>query len=278
MAETPALSPSIAQVLLEESPLHAWTIHRLLGNRPRPSTDAQEKGRMIHSLLLDGGRGIEVIDADDFRTKAAKEARDAARARGKTPVTRPKFEAASEVAQTLRERIYEHAKHPRLERLADWDRGLREVRMEWHEMGRAGQVLCHGHLDWLSPDRQLIVDIKTTEGNAHPDICAAMTARSHSALQVAAYPRSVTVPQPELAGRVDVLFLFCELTDPWVVTPAFAAGSMKELGAIRWQRAVDIWSDCLATDRWPAYCDGPAYLEAPAWAVSREITMEEMGA
>jgi hypothetical protein len=275
--ETPALSCSIAQVLLEESPLHAWTIHRLLGGRPRPTSDSQRAGQLIHKLLLSGGDGVEVIEFDDFKKKDAQAARDLAISKRLTPVVRPKYDEAIEVVARIRDQIAELANEPDLRQLAEWDEGKFERREEWYESGRGGRVLCHGGLDWISPDETLVVDVKTTPGNAHPDICAAQCAKSHTVLQDAAYPRAVWSRRADLVGRVRVLFLFCETTDPWVVTPAYFGGSMGELGAVRWQRAVDLWSECLRDNRWPAYTKGAAILEAPTWAVSREITAEAMG-
>jgi hypothetical protein len=264
--ETPALSPSIAHVLTSESPLHAWTIHRLLGNRPRPVTDAQERGRLIHSLLLEDGAGVEVIEADSFRTKEAKAARDAAREAGKIPVVREKYEAALTVAGRLGERIAKLG--------ISLDGGMTEQRIEWREMGAADDVLCHGRLDWWSANRTRIVDIKTTDGSVHPDACAASLVRDAGVIQEAAYVRAVEQLHPELAGRVSTLFLFCELSEPWAVTPIELGGSMREIGAMRWARAVDLWAHCLKHDSWPTYATGPIRVEAPAWALAREMDKE----
>src|SRR3972149_5802627 len=43
-------------------------------------------GRAAHAYLLEGESGFAIIEAADWRTKAAKEARDAARAAGKIPL------------------------------------------------------------------------------------------------------------------------------------------------------------------------------------------------
>src|SRR5438132_1009339 len=77
--EQPSLSVSIATELILRSPLHAWQIHPRLGGLRRPTTEAMENGTLIHALLLGKGENrIAVLDVKDFRTNAAKEARDAA--------------------------------------------------------------------------------------------------------------------------------------------------------------------------------------------------------
>lgn len=269
VAETPALSPSIAHVLLEESPLHAWTIHRLLGGRPRPSTSAQESGRLLHALLLEGGAGVQVIECEDFRAKAARIERDAVRADGGIPVPRPRYEEAVGVVAKLRESLAAQG--------IDLEGGSTEVKVEWHDPGAHGSVLCHGRFDWWSADRLRVIDLKTSDGSAHPQACAAKLVREGGVLQAEAYRRAVEHLHPELIGRVEVLFLFAETSDPFVVTPILCGGTMRELGALRWKRALDLWSWCLARDRWPSYVEGPIEVEAPSWALNLELAKEITG-
>src|SRR5690606_29585641 len=82
----PSLSQSIAHVLLAKSPLHAWLQHPRLGGKARAATKAMDEGSLVHALLLGQDDQIVEVDADSWRTNAAKEQRDAARAEGKIPV------------------------------------------------------------------------------------------------------------------------------------------------------------------------------------------------
>jgi hypothetical protein len=82
--EVPSLSYSVAKILLTESPMHAYYYHPRLGGHVREQTKAMGKGQVIHKLLLGIGADIVVVRADNFRTKAAQELRDAAIAAGKT--------------------------------------------------------------------------------------------------------------------------------------------------------------------------------------------------
>ena len=73
--ETPALSPSVGKQLVDESPLHGYTFHRLLGGLKKKSTDAQVLGQLYHAGLYEAGEGVAVLDFDAFRSKDAKAAR-----------------------------------------------------------------------------------------------------------------------------------------------------------------------------------------------------------
>ena len=72
-----ALSSGVCHTLLTESPYHA----RFKQENPGAPSSVSDMGIAIHDGLLEGVDRIVAIDADDWRTKAAKEARDAARDR-----------------------------------------------------------------------------------------------------------------------------------------------------------------------------------------------------
>jgi len=66
-------------------PLHARYAHPKLGGGVRESTDAQNRGSIIHKLLLGKGSEIAIINHDDYRKTEAREARDAALNAGQIP-------------------------------------------------------------------------------------------------------------------------------------------------------------------------------------------------
>ena len=86
----PSLSSSTIKTMLERTPRHAFHDHpRLGGMRLESSSAAQTLGSVVHAMVLGAGRQWHVIDADDWRTKAAKAERDAAESVGKVPILRP---------------------------------------------------------------------------------------------------------------------------------------------------------------------------------------------
>src|SRR4051812_22987943 len=84
----PTLSASIANILINASPAHARSQHpRLNPDWQREEEEKFDIGTVAHALLLQGKREadeiVEVVLADDWRTKIAKEARAEARAAGR---------------------------------------------------------------------------------------------------------------------------------------------------------------------------------------------------
>lgn len=256
--ERPSLSSSIARVLLEQSPAHAWVAHPKLGNIAKASTKPQDEGTLIHTLLLGEGPEIEIIDAGDFRTKAAREARDAAVEAGRLPVLTDAYDAALATAEVLRGRL--------------GDRGIEldgdsEVAIEWTEPGHDGPVLCRGRLDHVKG--ATIYDVKKIQ-SAAPGARARAAMNYGMDVQHAAYSSALTKLKPELAGRVELIFVFVEIEPPFAVVPCPVSGMFADYGERRWYRAVESWERCLNKSRWPSYTPEP--IDVPAWAVVQEET------
>ena len=258
----PSLSASIAKVLIMESPAHAYDIHPKLGNRARKPSAAMDEGTLIHTLLLGKGTQIAIIDAPDFRTKAAQEARDGAIAAGRLPVIRRKWEDAQGVVEQIRERIA--AFGIRLD-------GMAELALKWDEPGEDGEpVACRGRLDHVDLESGFILDIKKTE-SANPRKIARHMIDYGYDIQWAAYTRALQMLKPELQGRVEMVFLFVELEPPYVVVPAKPSGLLREFGLKRWDRAVRLWERCLRTKEWPGYVTETAILDPPAYVMTEEL-------
>ncbi|HET9797291.1 MAG TPA: PD-(D/E)XK nuclease-like domain-containing protein [Gemmatimonadaceae bacterium] len=258
--KVPALSSSIANILERQSPLHAWSAHPKLGGISRAPTKSLENGSLSHALLLDAGKGIEVIDAKDYRTKIAQEKRDAAREAGLVPVLEHEYKAATSVARTLRERFASVG--------ISLD-GDKELAALWTETARNGaEVQCRGMMDHLK--LPVIYDLKSIR-SANPEVCRRHVESYGYALQRAAYVSAVERILPEFAGRVDFVFVFYELEPPYAVTPIRLSGAFRELGERSWRRAVDRWEECLRTNTWPGYATSILDLEPSEWALSKDM-------
>lgn len=252
----PSLSASIAHTLVTRSPAHAWCQHPRLGNIAQDSTAATDDGSIIHRLLLGDGQEIEVVDAENFRTKAAREVRDAAIARGAVPVIKEKYVGLLDVAMELSHN------------LAQFGLGIdgdSEVAIEFESDG----VLCRSMLDHVFWDAAMVLDIKKIV-SADPSTCSRHAYTYGYDIQHAAYSEAFTALKPELAGRLDFIFVFVELEPPYAVVPCRPDGVLVELGKRRWARAKEIWKRCLAKGEWPSYCDDITTLYAPGWAISQE--------
>jgi hypothetical protein len=264
----PSLSASIAHVLDSRSPQHAFSQHPRLGGAPRRVSDTMDRGTLAHRLLLDAGPEVVVVAADDWRTKAAKEERDEARSRGAVPVLVEDYDAASEVADMLRQRFAD------LGIVLD---GKSEVVALWTEVADDGtEVQCKGMIDHLKTP--IFYDLKSTR-DAHPNACVRSIDTYGYAIQHAAYSSGLAKIRPEFAGRIDGVFVFFELELPFAVFPTRLSGQFRELGARRWRRAVNAWARCLREDRWPGYAEEIVTSEPTPWAMKAELErgLGEMG-
>jgi len=258
---SPSLSASIAHKLVTRSPLHAWHAHPKLGAGEREDpTAAMDNGTLVHRMLLGKGPDLVRVEADDWRTKAAKEARDAAREAGKLAVLAEKLDAAIVLSETLTKRLKdEHGI------VLD---GLSEVTAVWRE----GDVWCRGRFDhWKELGvAGTIYDLKFVD-NASPEAFARHMVNYGSDIQEAAYVSAVETLYPPMAGRVRFWFIAIESSPPHPIQVYGSAGSMRELGRRKWRRAVDLWSSCLSSGKWPGYGSDVLTVEAPAWEVAKDM-------
>lgn len=248
------LSSSVAKVLIERSPAHARHAH---GKKP---TKDMDRGSVVHRLVLGKGKSFEILNFDSFRTNAAKDARDNARAEGKIPILEEAFTEANVIAEAVRVQLVDRGI------LLD---GESEIAIEWYEQSPFGPVLCRCMMDhlWLGDGR--VLDLKITS-NAAPSSVERNAENMGYAIQEAAYRRALVALEPGLAGRIDFLFAFVEADDIYAMNLCRGDGVFRELGERRWLRAVTTWAECLHNNHWPAYGAGVNPLTAPAWALARE--------
>lgn len=258
--EVPRLSQSTANILLNQSPAHAYAHHKLLGNVAKKSTKALDLGTLIDALLLGPGKKkFRVLDFDNFTTKAAKAAKADAIAADEIPVLREKYEEAEEVCIILRDKMYEKG--------ISLSGGYRHHEVAW--ANPATGVLCRGELDYLDiPD---ILDIKTA-ASAKPDAFARSVQSYGYDVQAAAYIEAVESVRPDLIGRVTMRFVVCETEPPYAVTPITLDGQFRAMGSAKWFAACTRWKECLASNSWPDY--GSATVSPKPWQLSEALGLE----
>lgn len=264
--EKPSLSSSIAKRMVGASPYHGWLMHPKLGGCSE-SSSTMDRGSLIHALIL--GQDTEdfaLIDADDFRSKAARSARDSARAEGKIPVKVADFRDAEATADEV---------HEDLLRDGILLSGHSELVFAWVESADGVDVQCRAMVDHIIPESSTIIDFKNCE-SASPDSVRRSIYSYGYDIQFAAYTSAFCHLFPDLAGREDFLWAFIEqLPDE---SPKKSAtqlyrpdGVMRELGRSRWGRAVKLWAECLKSGRWPFYGNGPLQISPQSWIVKEEL-------
>jgi hypothetical protein len=253
----PSLSQSIATTLLLKSPLHAWLEHPRLGGQRKKPTKAMDEGTLIHRVLLGTGAPLQIIDVADYRTKLAQEARDAALERGALPVKKADYEEAVLAAAAINMRI-ENEFGIKLN-------GASEIAIEWIEHATSGaEVICRCRLDHVWTDTGLILDVKRAEV-AHPKTLPRKVSDYGYEVQHAAYTRALAALSN---STPEMVFLFVETDEPYSVVPAKLSATFKTMGERRWQRAIDIWAECVATKKWPGYVREAVTIEPTPWALA----------
>lgn len=227
------------------------------GRLPRREFDL---GHAAHRLVLGDGADLVVIDADNYRTKAAQAARDEAYAAGRTPLLSHEHEQVQAMAAALRA-------HPVAGALFAPGSGQPEQALFWidAEFGVWRRAL----LDWL-PEREhgrrlIVPDYKTCHSVEPAALSKALA--QHGYYQQGAWYLD-GVKALGLAGDIEPAFvLVCQERDPpYLITIAEPDTAALEWGRMRNRKAMAVYRDCQRTGIWPAYTDKVLPLPLPRWA------------
>ena len=269
----PSLSHSIAKLLLQRSPLHAHASHpRLGGNTGYDSNTAMDDGSIIHKLMLGRGADIVEVDAPDWRTNAAKAARDAAWEAGKLPVLAGRMEGLMTCAKAALDQI---KAHPDLAAFSA--PGIAEAVLAWRE----GATWCRAMVDYLPDDPSLpVFDIKTTALAAAPESWERRLVHEY-ATQAAFYRRGLKALGRKKPGPL--LFVVIEVKPPYGLSVMTPAPSLLAYAEAEVERALETWTECMADDVWPGYPAFTAHVELPGYlamkaeerAINREFIARE---
>jgi hypothetical protein len=245
-------SSSVAKQLLARSPFHA---RAEIKKKP---TKLMDRGNIIHRLVLGKGKEYAIVQHSDWRTKDAQKQRDDAHKANLVPVLANHFEEYSIAAAAITIRLSDMG--------LDLT-GASELAFEWTESTPHGEVLCRGMGDHIWLDTGRILDLKIID-DASPAKVERSAASLDHAVQHAAYTRGISRCVPDLVGRTQFLFAFCEPGEPYDVNVCEPDGVFRQLGEQRWLRAVTTWAKCIAEDRFPGY--GINFLNPPIWQLRNE--------
>ena len=245
----PALSQSQAKTLLDCPARLAWQ-----REHPIKPTAEMELGTVIHALTFGTPDPHVVIDADSWRTKAAKDAADEARAAGLIPVLAKDMPRAQECARKVRE-------HPYV--AGALTQGAPEQSMWWRDEDTG--VECRGRIDWLTVDdagTPVLLDLKTT-GDVSGDGWGTHVARYGYHLQAAAYLDGFRT----LTGQeATFLYVAVERDAPHFIRVYYPTPDVLHVGLERWREALTTYRDCVERDEWPGYPTHPTPFDLPRWA------------
>ena len=246
-APEPSLSSSVARILVERSPAHAWWAHPRLNPdfEPDSGSAGSNLGAAAHAVALecDWDR-VVFFDAPDWRTKAAKAARTGAILSGVIPLLEKNRAQVTGMVAALAPLLPDPT----------W---LAEATLMWRE---ANGAWCRARPDALVPG--LIVDIKTTTLAATPDGWGRRQMWEY-AMQCGLYRRGYAATHD---GELPAWrFVVQEQTAPYCAAVfTFDNESLAYCDRLA-ERAIELWGACMASGEWPGYPAGGHVADMPAW-------------
>lgn len=220
-------------------------------NPPKPKRE-YDFGHLAHLLVLGKGAQVRVIDAPDYRTKAAREARDDAHDKGEIPALAAEFTRADDMAAVV---LNDDTAGPLF---AD---GTPEVSL--YSTDRQTGVRLRGRCDWITGGGD-IVDYKTST-TANPAELERKFYTLGYYMQAAWYQDLAIVA----GASVDPQFVFVvqEKTPPYVVTVVdYDDEAMIEARRLN-RLAIDTYAQCMAASEWPAYALAKVTISLPRFAL-----------
>ncbi len=269
----PSLSSSLCKILIQETPQHAWTAHpRLNPDFVRKEKTIFDIGNAAHSLMLNDPKKFEIIDAPDWKTKAAKEARDKARGEGKIPMLANRWTQTGEMTSSGLMQLAAHK-----DAKDAFTDGKPEQTLIWQE----GKTWFRVRLDW-KPNKGVIYDDYKSTTSAKPASWARIAFNIGHDIQAAFYRRGIRALG--LCENPRMRFIVQETSAPYALSVCEFGKQLTEdgeesdpldLADRRISRALRQWEWCLANDCWPGYSAETTIISAPPW-FENDIVNAEM--
>lgn len=227
----------------------------LTGKRYTPGTKLShaatgKNGKLLDAVEYEVFESLMIVEAAAWTTNSAKELKEKARALDLTPILRAEF--SREIAK-----VPEYIS--RLELAGVTLDGVKtQVPIFWVEQCSAGRkVQCRGLLDIVDevecPETGADCGVAITDLKTAADISDKALARSifqwNYHLQGATYQRGY-MKATDVVARVRLAFLRTTLP---AARSEWLCQDWLQFGALLWDRAVNIWSECLSTGYWPGH-------------------------
>jgi hypothetical protein len=229
---------------------------------PQPSA-AMEFGTAVHKLVLGKGADLVVIDAENYRTKAAQDQAKAARAAGQVPLLTRERAHAQDMAMAV-------LCHPVAGVLFSGD-GDAEKSLFWRD-GEYG-IMRRARLDWLPgprPGRMIVPDLKTAV-SADPAALPRAMANFGYHIQAPWYLDGIRALG--LDDDPAFVFVFAEKEPPYLVTVVQLDDDAMRAGRELGRRATEMYRDCTQAGKWPGYSDEIELISLPPWTLRQLETL-----
>lgn len=239
----PALGSTSLKTLATRTPAHyQW-------DKAHPKfSDAFTLGTAAHSLILeDDTSNIIMVDADNWLSKAAKEAKAAALAAGDQPLLRKEWLQVL----AMRDAVMDHPEARYL-----FANHLAEQSVFWEEDGLI--LKCRPDA-WKTG---LLIDLKTTR-SADPNEFG-KTAHEFGYHQSAAH--YIDGVKAATGEELPFHFVLVEKTAPYLVSVVELDWEAVNIGRQLNDRAKRIYRECVENDAWPGYPNTEP-VSLPMWAI-----------
>jgi len=264
----PSLTQSLAKIIIERSPEHAWTECKSLNADHESDDDPKfDLGNAAHRIILGRGKEFEILDFDSWRTKAAKEARNEAAEQGKIGILLSQFDRAVEMAERMRAQLDRH------EDRDAFTSGRAEVMIAWEEDG----IWFRSLIDWLHDDLRTVDDFKSTGMSVAEHILGIRAEAGGWHIQAAFIERGLDILDPANAGRRCFRFIAQETDDPFALNVMHMTEHWMEMGRRKVNTAVSIWRQCIESDKWPGYPRHSVTPEYPKYKETQWLERELAG-
>lgn len=246
----PALGSTSVKTLAKYPP----AVFRWQADNPQPHKAVFDLGTAAHSLILEQDESaFEIIDAADWRTKAAQTARDDAYTKGKVPLLQRDYEAVKGMWYSVMD-------HPTAGPL------FTGHIPEQSYFTTLQDVPVKARPDALNGTT--VVDLKTTGADLN-DLARTVNNFGYH-IQQAHYEAVM-----EACGQAvdDFVFVFVSTQAPHMVRVVRLEDAAVEFGNDRMAHALEVYRHCTLENHWPGY-EGIDTLDLPAWVYSQQADEE----
>jgi hypothetical protein len=246
-----ALSQGSIKTLLDCPARYAWELEH-----PREVGAAADLGSVVHGLVLGSGPGIVKIDADDWRTKAAQQQRDSAKADGLVPILASAYDEAMVMAEAV-------LAHPKARALLEAE-GDAELSMRWNHLHDEEVIPFRGRIDKVSyvDAAAVLVDLKTARSASPREFVRAVFNYGYHVQHVVYQDgwQALTGYEP------DFQFIVVESARPYLTAVYRLDEVAVEYGWQQVTQALDTYLACSRSGFWPGYGgDETVTLDSPRW-------------
>lgn len=244
-----SLSATGAKTLLESPAKYKYEV--LDGHKQYKA--AYDLGSAVHAKVLGVEDEVEVFHFESWRTKEAREARDASRDAGRVPMLAHELGPVDAMAEAvlshgLARKILERPGNAEASLFGTTESGV--------------PVRCR--FDYLPDDGGVVADLKTTSGKA------TKSAFAKSAVDYGydvARGHYLDVLELVTGRAAEMLFIVVETAAPHLVAVHQLNEEFARMGENKAREARDIYRACMSSGEWPGYPEEIGLVQAPMYAI-----------